>query len=166
MRLTVLRRAIVSQVLVLAGAGLLSTACSWPPGLVSSSSSRPDMAVLAGAWQPTPESLSAVAMTHTPSRPGRLTLQVDGAATFDEVPDFFSAGRGTPVGTLTGAGRWSVAENREWQAWVVSISTSAAGSRLYITGTAPNFELVAVIGDPDRRLALTFSRLSSSAGPN
>ena len=166
MPLTIFRRASVNQILVLAGAALLSTACSWPPGLVGSSSSKPDIAMLAGAWQPTPEGLSDIAVAHSPSRPGRLTLWADGAASFDGVPDFVSAGRGNPVGTLTGIGRWSVVEDREWQAWVVSISTSAAGFQLYITGTAPNFELVAVIGDPDSRRSLRFSRVSSSAGPN
>jgi hypothetical protein len=148
------------------GVAVLSALWPWPRGRVSSSSPKPDMAALTGRWAPTQESLTAIKMLYAPVRQGSLELAKDGTTHFDEVPDFFTARSERYVGTLSGPGTWSIASDREWQSWVVSIDTPAGGTELFITGSAPNYNLVAIIGDPDSGEALTFVRVASNAGPN
>jgi hypothetical protein len=151
------RRVRIAILVILAGASFFQSACSWPSGLVTSSSLKPDMAALSGQWQPTDSSLSAVKKAYKSTRPGRLILTPDGRALFDEVPNFFEGKGNVLDGVLSGQGTWSVVENREWHAWVISISTPSKATELFITGSATNYELLAIIGDPDSREALTFA---------
>ncbi len=141
---------------------LASSSCSsWPTGLVSTSSPKPDMAALAGHWRPIEKGSPQQPQPsgRQPMIRGRLILTPDGQAIFDDLPDFQSTANGAPPSSLSGPGSWSIVEDAERGAWALSITTSVGTREYFVSGTAPTYELLAIVGDPDDRKVATLAQI-------
>lgn len=130
-----------------------ASCASWPEGTVSTSSPKPEMTALAGHWQVVEKTQQPQPSGRKPIVRGRMILTPDGQVIFDNLPDFKSDA------TLSGPGNWSVVEDPDRGAWALSVNTSAGPREFFVTGAAPTYELVAIVGDPKDRKLMTLGQI-------